>query len=110
MLLRYCLLDIETVAAVDCRKWIGPLIPPANYSKQDTIDQWKLDETERRVQFAPLDPELCKIVCVGLQRWNEDEPEPWIIANESEECDSLKNVWYWITQTCPMVGYGVSFF
>ncbi len=109
MLTRYCLLDLETIALPDARTWLGEVTAPANYSKPDSIAAYIRDETERLITRAPLDPDLCSICVVGCQPWNA---EGWVrkVLNPQDERDVLTRVWGIVNATCPMVGYGLTWF
>lgn len=110
MLPRYCLLDLETAPADDCRQWLGTIEAPKNYVKEDTIAAYIRDETERRVQGAAFDPDLCKIVCFGVDLWSATSTSTVIARDRQDECDGLEWIWSSTSQTCPLVGYGLTWF
>jgi predicted 3'-5' exonuclease similar to PolB exonuclease domain len=110
MLTRYCLLDLETVALDNAREWLPKIVAPANYSKPETINAYVQGETMKALDSAALDPETCRIVCVGVQANFHEQPQAALAHTEAEEFALLTSVWNILNRTTPMVGYGLTFF
>ena len=64
-------LDIETAAIPDVTRYLNTdLHPPKNYKKAESTESWKVDALRKQVDNAALDPDLCRVVPIGL--WPED--------------------------------------
>jgi hypothetical protein len=109
MLTRWTIVDLECVPDEHCRQWLGPIDAPKNYVKEDVIAAYIRDETERRVQLAGLDADLCRIVCAGIQPWDTDGAVIKVL-NETDERRVLERIWQSVNATTPLVGYGLTWY
>lgn len=73
----YLYLDIETIPCqdTDVRKQIVEnLEPPSNYKKQETIDAWLAENTQKAIDQTSFDGALGEICCIGF--WHHDSNSP----------------------------------
>jgi hypothetical protein len=82
-------LDIETSALPDAALFLEAPEPPSNWKdplKRQAYIEEKLNE---QIEKAALDPDLCRIVCIGTMREDEDEPSTLI----GPEVDMIAEFW-----------------
>lgn len=113
--------DLETLAHERAAEFLPPpeiefLTPPKNYTKPDTIERWKEEEKARRIKAweddlekCALDPDLCRIVCLGYMKPADDEPVTVACPTEADEKAALEEFWAH-TRGALLVGYNCAWF
>jgi len=86
-------LDIETASIPDVTRYLNTdLHPPKNYKKAESIESWKVDAIRKQVDTAALDPDLCRVVAIGL--WPEDgKIESTLATTQDEEREMIAALW-----------------
>lgn len=57
--------DLETTGDPTCAEWLDPIQPPANYKDEAKIAAYVAEKTAERAAKLALDPDCCRIVCLG---------------------------------------------
>ena len=109
MLTRYCILDLETIAAPDCERWLSPFEADKRLTDPVKIANDIANKRQAQLDAAAIDADLCQIVMVGMELWNSG-PTVLTILTDDDERKALERVWQTLSATCPMLGYGVSFY
>jgi hypothetical protein len=97
----YVLLDVETAARDDARKWVQ--------ADSRLVDKAKIAQSiEERAEKLALDPNGARIVCVGM--WTHHAPEPSVMAcpdtdREKLAIDFLWDVWRSLRRDAKFVGF-----
>jgi hypothetical protein len=97
----YVLIDIETAARDDARKWVQ--------ADSRLVDKAKIAQSiEERAEKLALDPNGARIVCVGM--WTHQMPEPSVMAcpdilSEKRAIDFLWDVWRSLRRDARFVGF-----
>jgi hypothetical protein len=108
------LIDLEATAIEGIESYYDdsePIEAPANYVKPDAIANYIARETVRRkqafIERAALDPDLCRIVYLGV--WHPSFPHPmlWECRDDEEEIIALQFFWDTYQPGMALCGFGV---
>ena len=86
-------LDIETAPIANAADYIEPIEAPANYKDEDKIAEYIAHARQAKLDKAALDPDLCRIVALGVWPENGDPEVPATIISEAVERPSLQYFW-----------------
>jgi len=86
-------IDIETVACPDVESILDPPRPPANYKDPFKIQTWVMDKLAERMATASLEPDLCEVVALGVQRPGE---APFVLTRADDD-EAVLLAWLWDT-------------
>jgi hypothetical protein len=93
-------LDLETAALDHVAEFYDDaeaIVPPANYVNPDVIAAYLARETVRRqqafIEKAALDPDLCRIVYLGVWHSGQTMVCLWPCKTASEEAEQLAAFW-----------------
>lgn len=78
--------DLETVAIDGVEQYIKA---PRNYKDPEKIATY----LEEKAEMASLDIDLCRIVAIGYQHPDEDEPTVYATPDEKTEAEALTRFW-----------------
>ena len=84
-------IDLESVAAPDVEGLLDPIRAPANYKDEFKIKVYQQDKLLERIATASLEPDLCEIVALGLQR-ADDVP---LVLTRQDHGEPLLLEWFW---------------
>jgi len=113
--------DLETIAHPEAAAYLPPpeleyLTAPKNYTKPETIEQWKVDEKARRIkqweddlERCALDPDLNRIVAIGYMRPRDEDVTVITCQNEIQERAALEQFWTEAKQAM-LIGYNFAGF
>lgn len=113
--------DLETCVHPEAATYLPPpaleyLTAPKNYSKPETIEQWKVDEKARRIkgweddlERCALDPDLCRIVAIGYMRARDEDVTTLLCPTEEDEKVALETFWSEARQAM-LIGYNFAGF
>ena len=89
------IIDLETAPIVDVDTYlVEPVSAPAHYKDETKIAAYIAEEQKKRRDRASLDPDLCRIVCLGWMREDIDrEPVVLPCATELAERQALQRLW-----------------
>lgn len=90
---RALVLDLETVAIDAAADYLEPVEAPSNYVNQPAIDAYVRKATTKALERCSLDPDLCRIVCLGWLLDGETNPQLVIAENEDQEVTALEQFW-----------------
>ncbi len=109
MLTRFTLVDLETVTAPDALPFMPPIEPDGRLTDPVKIAADIEKKTAAFIERGGLDPDFCQIVCAGIRE--HDGTEIILTATTPvEEARILNHVWRSVNRTCPMLGYGLTWF
>ena len=100
------IVDIETAPLPDAASFADTnLRPPKNYKKAETIEAWKQDARAKALDRAALDPDLCRVVAIGV--WPEGgSVEAEVARTPEEEHIMISKLWA-LLRRGHIVGYNV---
>lgn len=87
--------DVETVAlpeAVDFLSADDPVEAPSHYKDQAKIDAYIAEKTGERLERAALDPDLCRLACIG---WMFDGERPAVVTCPDEDYERMALETFW---------------
>lgn len=100
--------DIETAAIRGAREYLETPTAPANYKDADKIAAYIEEKQAEQVNKAALDPDLTRIVCLGLQRDEDAAPVTMIAKDEDGERELLRAFWDHVgTPAATLIGFGI---
>ena len=79
-------LDLETVAIDDAADYVEPVSAPANYKDESKIAAYIAEKRAEKIAKAALDPDLCRIVALGL---DDGQTDPTVTICRTEEAEAL---------------------
>ena len=85
--------DIETAPIENIRDFISVGSPPSNYKSPDAIGRWEAAAADEQANEGALDPDLCRIVAIGFQSNEEDEPTVLLAKDPAGERNALREFW-----------------
>lgn len=91
--MKYRIVDLETAAIPGATDWLDPLKPPANYSKPESIEKWRVEAEAERQSKLGLDIDCNRIVALGWVDVGYGDPKVHLASNEFEEREGLKLFW-----------------
>lgn len=86
------IVDVECVGIDRAQDYLEPVEAPDNYKKPEAIEKYIAEATAKAIDRCGLDPDLCKIVALGLG-FVAGGDHVTICRNEGEEADALKRLW-----------------
>lgn len=114
--------DIETIAHEDAAAYLPPpdlvnITPPSNYKRDEAIADYVYREKAKRLadykedlERCSLDPDLCRIVAIGMQRPNGiGAPTVFLCRSEADEAHALAVFWNSV-RGCQLVGFNIAAF
>lgn len=93
----YVVLDIETVALPQAAEYLDPVEAPANYKDPAKIAAYCAEKQQDQIDKAALDPDLCRLVCLGWWREGENEPQTYVIPTDEHERKALSLLWRFVS-------------
>ena len=100
------LLDLETYALDAAAQFIEPPTAPANYRDEAKILAYVVERTRELIDRCALDPDLCRIVAIGMDGRDFAEPCVHLCKDEGEERKALAVAWGMIRHQ-PVVGFNI---
>jgi hypothetical protein len=100
--------DIETCGIDDARQYIDLPAAPANYKDPEKIQVYIDEKFQELILRAALDPDLARIVCLGLQ--TTDRQIVLVAKDEEDERTLLTDFWRLVgdgPDQAPLVGFGI---
>ena len=85
--------DIETAPILNASEYIDPPPPPANYKDPEKIEAYVAEKHADLIARAALDPDLARVVAVGMQVDGMAGPLVMIAKDEAGERDVLEQFW-----------------
>jgi hypothetical protein len=107
MVNRFCLLDLECVAAPDAEQWLSPAEPDKRLTDPTKIAADIAKKRAEQIARAALDADLCMIVCFAWQTESDREPQTILAEDTTAETRALNHIWGIVSLTRPMAGYGL---
>jgi hypothetical protein len=98
-----CILDIETAPLPDAADWLPEVEPPANYRDPAKIEAWIAEARAEQLAKAALDPDLCRVVALGLLAQGTDTPAVLLAASDAMERELLAA----LSSVGEAIGFGV---
>src|SRR5262252_598507 len=99
--------DIETASIADAGEYIEPPAPPSNYKDAEKIAAYVTEKHAELIARAALDPDLTRIVALGIQGGDEGA-QVIIAADEDAERQLLCAFWERVGRpAAPLVGFGI---
>lgn len=80
-------IDLECVGIDTAADYLEPVEAPDNYKKPEAIEKYIAEATAKQVDRAGLDPDLCRIVALGV------EETVTICRTEADERIALRAFW-----------------
>jgi hypothetical protein len=87
-------LDIETYQLETAGEFIDDGSAPANYKDPLKIAAYIAEDKAARLNRCALDPDLCRVVAIGLQR-SGDEPQTGVLGTLDDETERKLLSWFW---------------
>ncbi len=84
--------DLETAPLEDAADYIEAVSAPSNYKDPVKIAAYAKEKQAETVDRASLDPDLCRIVCLGYQ-FEESDVQVFPARDEAYERAMLENFW-----------------
>jgi hypothetical protein len=80
---------VETAPLADAADWLPEPEPPANYKDPAKIEAWIKEAQAEQLAKAALDPDLCRVVALGLLAQGTDTPSVLLAVSEAMERELL---------------------
>lgn len=90
---RWRILDLETAAHPDARQWVDPVKADSRLKDPAKIESDLKEKAEKQVDTFGLDPDCCRIVALGYYDVGYGEPTVYLMRDEFEEREQLKQFW-----------------
>lgn len=90
------IVDIECVGIDNADAYIEPPDAPVNYKDPQKIADYIAEATAKAIERCGLDPDLCKIVALGVG-WATGGDGVSLCRDEEEEISALKLLWRTVT-------------
>lgn len=84
-------IDIETCPIDNAADYLDEIAVPGNYSKPESIDAYIEKAKADQLSKAGLDPDLCRIVAIGIQPEGHDIQT--VTVNEMPESELIEWLW-----------------
>lgn len=109
--MRYRILDIETLAHEDAGNWLDPVEPDGRLTDPVKIKADIAKKEAERAEKLALDPDCCRIVCLGYHDCGTGDPICDPCQDEFEERAVLEAFWtsYRAQDTSLVAFYGFGF-
>ncbi len=107
---RMLVFDLETAGIEDAATYIPPSEAPSNYSKAEAIAAYIKKADAEALSKAALDPDLARIVALGICDPATDALSVHLAKNEREERELLRDFWRIVAGRVTLVGYNILFF
>ena len=93
---RYLVLDLATTVLPDAEQWIAddPIEAPSNWKDEAKIAEYITQKRQERLDRAALDPDCCRISCIGMLEDGHLDLEPAV--SEDDEHGQLMTVGEWL--------------
>lgn len=100
-------LDLETCALADADGFLEPVAAPSNYKDPEKIRAYQEEKRIELLGRCALDPDLCRVVAVGL--WADTEkPEVWSLDEDDDDEEQLiGRAWKAIRQAQAVIGFNI---
>ena len=86
------IIDLETAPIADAADYIAPSEAPVNYKDEDKIAEYIAHARQAKLDKAALDPDLCRIVALGV--WAEND-QPCVRIAQGESAEKLLLLTFW---------------
>lgn len=96
--MRLLILDLETVGLVEAKDWLEPLSAPSNYKDESKIAEYIAKAEAERLDKLALDIDCNRIVAMGFVDAAGGDPTVFLMKDEFEERELLKQFWSIYTQ------------
>lgn len=103
---RYVCIDIEATSIDGAAEYLEPVSAPANYKDADKIKAYMAEAQRAALDKCALDPDLARIVAIGISIPEMDEPVIITAKDEAQERELLRRTWEAIG-TRTIIGYNV---
>lgn len=103
----YRVLDIEATGIVDAADYLEPATAPANYKDPEKIAAYIAEANQKALQTCALDPDLARVVAVGLGNPNTGRVSAFVATTDNEERALLSELWGLLRGQTTIVGYNV---
>lgn len=90
---RLLMLDIETAPIEGVESFLGRIIPPANYSKPESIAKYIEEKTAEEKNRTSLDPDLCRVVALAFQFQGDPTIKGGVAKDEAQEKVLISRLW-----------------
>lgn len=91
-MLKYLILDIETLPHPDADQWLEPVQAAANLKDPVKVEASKAERKADRDDKLGLDPDCCQICAIGWHVVGGDDPVVDLCRNEDEEAYALRHL------------------
>lgn len=101
-------LDCETFSLDDAAQFIEEPTAPSNYKDPEKIAAYIKDATAKAIDRCALDPDLCRVVAVGV--WEEDAIDPTVFTSEHHFSTSEHYMLQWLLDAiagADLVGFNI---
>ena len=100
------ILDLETFSLDDAANFIEEPSAPSNWKDEAKIAQYIQDATAKAISRCALDPDLCRIVCLGWQ-YDGGAEVLMVAKTEADEKEALDTFWDRLRSTDIIIGFNV---
>jgi len=100
--------DIETFALDDAGNYLEPPTAPANYKDPQKIADYIAEKLASQVDRAALDPDLCRVVALGVLSERDDAPKVWVAREGDTAAEAAMLTRFWqLVGDRPLVGFNI---
>lgn len=101
------ILDIETYALDGAAEFIEEPTAPSNYKDATKIEAYIADAKAKAVSRCALDPDLCRIVCIGNTPDHGNSVHVMIGLRHQDEADMLNLLWKQVAVDPVLIGFNL---
>ncbi len=104
---RHLIFDLETAGIDDAATYLPPSEAPANYKDEAKIAAFIAEADAAALSKAALDPDLARIVALGVCDPATDALSVHLAKTEREERELLRDFWRIVAGRVTLVGYNI---
>ncbi len=104
---RHLVLDVETSGILDAATYLEPASAPSNYKDPDKIAAYIAEAEAAQLAKAALDPDLARVVAIGIWDSADGELTSRTMSNERSEAHALDSFWRLVTGRTTLIGFGI---
>jgi predicted PolB exonuclease-like 3'-5' exonuclease len=106
--MHHLIVDLETAPIEDAATYVEAVSAPSNYKDPEKIAAYVAEKQCEQVGKCALDPDLCRIVAIGVAPSDCDfQPSVHICQTESQEESALRWLWGQVKSQTVLVGFNL---